>query len=215
MTVTGGSSSLVVPMVMWGRHPPVHCISAIYLLRDQKTLVSGSTDGQVFLWEVDATSDKWEMTPRHVLVGHTAPIKCIAKASGGADAHHIVTSSENGEMFCWDTEDGRCIENKKLPGLIHTHIQAYRSPDTQGSGTNSGNTGPSGVKLFCCGFYEEIIAMDPFSLTVIFQLSSRINPDWVASFHVLRPRNRQDDVVLGKSYFLFSFFSYFIFLLVI
>ena len=39
--------------------------------------------------------------------------------------------------------------------------------------------------------------MDPFSLTVIFQLSSRINPDWVASFHVLRPRNRHDDVVLA------------------
>ena len=123
MTISGSSSSLVVPMVMWGRHPPVHCISAIYLLRDQKTLVSGSSDGQVFLWEVNAQSDKWEMTPRHVLVGHTSPIKCIAKASGGADGHHIVTSSENGEMFCWDTEDGRCIENKKLSTLIHTHIQ--------------------------------------------------------------------------------------------
>ena len=198
MTVTGGSSSLVVPMIMWGRHPPVHCISSIYLLRDQKTLVSGSSDGQVFLWEVNAQSDKWEMTPRHVLVGHTAPIKCIAKASGGTDGHHIVTSSENGEMFCWDTEDGRCIESKKLSGLIHTHIQAYRSPDAQAGSTGSEHSGrQSGVKLFCCGFYEEITVMDPFSLTVIFQLSSRINPDWVASFHVLRPRNRHDDVVLA------------------
>jgi WD40 repeat protein len=194
MTVMGGSSSLVVPMVMWGRHPPVHCISSIYLLRDQKTLVSGSSDGQVFLWEVDAQSDKWTMTPRHVLVGHTSPIKCIAKATGGADGHHIVTSSENGEMFCWDTEDGRCIESKKLQGLIHTHIQAYRSPDVHSSGTASGH---SGVKLFCCGFYEEIVVMDPFALTVIFQLASRINPDWIASFHVLRPRNRHDDVVLA------------------
>ena len=25
----------------------------------------------------------------------------------------------------------------------------------------------------------------------------RINPDWISSFHVLRPRNRQDDVVLA------------------
>ena len=48
MTAGGGSSSLVVPMVMWGRHPPVHCVSALYLLRDQKTLISGSSDGQVF-----------------------------------------------------------------------------------------------------------------------------------------------------------------------
>ena len=26
---------------------------------------------------------------------------------------------------------------------------------------------------------------------------SRISPDWIAAFHVLRPRNRQDDVVLA------------------
>ncbi|QQP57402.1 Uncharacterized protein FKW44_002378 [Caligus rogercresseyi] len=29
------------------------------------------------------------------------------------------------------------------------------------------------------------------------QLSSRVNPDWIASFNVLRPRNRKDDVVLA------------------
>jgi len=40
-------SSLVVPMVMWGPRAPTHCISALYLLRDQKTLVSGAADGQV------------------------------------------------------------------------------------------------------------------------------------------------------------------------
>jgi len=44
--MTSGSS-LVVPMVMWGPRAPTHCISAIYLLRDQRTLVSGAADGQV------------------------------------------------------------------------------------------------------------------------------------------------------------------------
>jgi hypothetical protein len=34
------------------------------------------------------------------------------------------------------------------------------------------------VKLYCCGFYEEIVVMDPFALTILFQLSSRQNPDW-------------------------------------
>jgi hypothetical protein len=34
------------------------------------------------------------------------------------------------------------------------------------------------VKLYCCGFYEEIVVMDPFALTILFQLSSRHNPDW-------------------------------------
>ena len=53
------------------------------------------------------------------------------------------------------------------------------------------------VKLFCCGYYEEVCVMDPYSLEILFQLSSRINPDWISAFHVLRPRNRTDDVVLA------------------
>ena len=177
-------SSLVVPMVMWGRNAPAHCVSSLYLLRDQKTLVTGSSDGQVFLWEVD-TGSSWQLTPRHVLLGHTAAVKCIAKASGGTDCHHVVTSSENGEMFLWDTVDGRCVENKKLASHVHTSIQSYRSPDSHT------------IKLFCCGFYEEIVIMDPSTITILYQLSSRINPDWIAAFHVLRPRNRHDDVVLA------------------
>ena len=69
------------------------------------------------------SESNWNLTPRHLLIGHTAPVKCIAKANTGSEAHYAVTSSENGEMFIWDTVDGRCIENKKIPGLIHTSIQ--------------------------------------------------------------------------------------------
>lgn len=39
--------------------------------------------------------------------------------------------------------------------------------------------------------------MDPMTLSVVFSLSSRINPDWISAFHVLRPRNRNDDVILA------------------
>ena len=65
------------------------------------------------------------------------------QASPGVDCHHIVTASEAGEMSCWDTQDGSCLESKKL-GQVHTNIQAYRVPDS------------NMVKLFCCGFYEEV-----------------------------------------------------------
>ena len=51
--------------------------------------------------------------------------RCIAKASPGTDCHHIVSSSDNGEMSLWDTVDGQCIDSKKL-NFIHTNIQAYR-----------------------------------------------------------------------------------------
>ena len=73
---------------------------------------------------METNSDSpWNFTPRHLLIGHTAPVKCIAKANSGSESHYAVTSSENGEMFIWDTVDGRCIENKQIPGLIHTSIQ--------------------------------------------------------------------------------------------
>ena len=111
-------------------------------------------------------------------------IRCIAKASPGTDCHHVVTSSESGEISCWDTVDGACLESKKT-SMVHTSMQAYRVPDS------------NMVKLFCCGFYEEVTVLDPYSLEVLFSLSSRINPDWVSAFHVLRPRNRTDDVVLA------------------
>lgn len=205
-------SSLVVPLVMWGQEPPSHCISALYLMRDQRTLLTGSSDGQVFLWDV-AEDEKgaWNMRPRHVLIGHTAAVRCISKASAGADGHLAVTSSDNGEMFLWDTVDGACLESRKFSHLVHTSIQSYKSPaarsgphDASGptapsssSAVSSSGGGAGSVRLFCCGFYEEVVVMDPFSLTVLFQLASRINPDWMAAFHVLRPRNRQDDVVLA------------------
>ena len=98
-------------------------------------------------------------------------IRCIAKASPGTDCHHVVTSSESGEISCWDTVDGACLESKKT-SMVHTSMQAYRVPDS------------NMVKLFCCGFYEEVTVLDPYSLEVLFSLSSRINPDWVGVMRI-------------------------------
>lgn len=50
--MTAGTS-LVVPIVLWGRIAPTHCISCIYLSKDQKTLITGCYDGQICLWQVD------------------------------------------------------------------------------------------------------------------------------------------------------------------
>ena len=40
-------TNLVVPLVLWGKSAPGHCVSCLYLLRDQRTMVTGSYDGQV------------------------------------------------------------------------------------------------------------------------------------------------------------------------
>lgn len=40
-------------------------------------------------------------------------------------------------------------------------------------------------------YYPEVLVMDPFSLEVLFTLSSRVNPDWISALHVLRPAKRK------------------------
>ncbi|XP_045461740.1 WD repeat-containing protein 7 isoform X6 [Harmonia axyridis] len=175
-------TSLVVPVVLWGKHPPTHCISCIFLSNDQKTLATGCYDGQICLWQVDP--DTLQMTPRCLLVGHTAPILCISKASIVQDNNYIVSSSEAGEMCSWDLVDGKCREVKKLT-QVHTNMQAYHMNNC------------ADVRLFCNGYYPEIMVMDPYNLEVLFMLSSRQNPDWISALHVLRPVKRKDDVVLA------------------
>jgi hypothetical protein len=47
------------------------------------------------------------------------------------------------------------------------------------------------VRLFCNGYYAEVLVMDPFSLEIVFTLASRVNPDWISALHVLRPAKRK------------------------
>ena len=51
------SSSSVVPVVLWGSTPPSHCISCIITTYDQKTVVTGSTDGQLGIWDLRFAND--------------------------------------------------------------------------------------------------------------------------------------------------------------
>lgn len=44
------STNLVVPVVLWGPTAPTHCVSSVYLSKDQKTLATGCYDGQICLW---------------------------------------------------------------------------------------------------------------------------------------------------------------------
>lgn len=47
--------------------------------------------------------------------------------------------------------------------------------------------GTDDVRLFCNGYYAEVIIMNPFTLEIIFSLSSRVNPDWISALYVLKP----------------------------
>ncbi|XP_043371210.1 WD repeat-containing protein 7 isoform X1 [Dermochelys coriacea] len=178
-------NSLVLPIVLWGRKAPTHCISAILLMDDVSMIVTGCHDGQISLWDL---SLNLEINPRALLFGHTASITCLSKASASSEKQYIVSASENGEMCLWDVNDGRCIEFTKL-ACTHTGIQFYQfTVGTQREG-----------RLLCHGHYPEILVVDATSLEVLYSLVSKISPDWISSMSIIRSHRTQEDTVVAVS----------------
>ncbi|GAB6019254.1 Rabconnectin-3B, isoform A [Chamberlinius hualienensis] len=174
-------SSSIVPVVLWGKQAPSHCISSVYLARDQRILATGCNDGQICIWDVD---EGLKIIPRCLLFGHTATVSCLARGSSASEGSYLVSSSESGEMCVWDLSDGRCMESIKMD-YIHTHIHSYVF------------SGASEVRLVCDGFYSEILVIDAFSLEIVYTLSSRVSSDWISAMHILRPTKSQDDKVVA------------------
>ncbi|XP_036177063.1 WD repeat-containing protein 7 isoform X2 [Myotis myotis] len=178
-------NSLVLPIVLWGRKAPTHCISAVLLTDDGATIVTGCHDGQICLWDL---SVELEVNPRALLFGHTASITCLSKACASSDKQYIVSASECGEMCLWDVSDGRCIEFTKL-ACTHTGIQFYQfSVGNQREG-----------RLLCHGHYPEILVVDATSLEVLYSLVSKISPDWISSMSIIPSHRTQEDTVVALS----------------
>ncbi|XP_053543648.1 WD repeat-containing protein 7 isoform X2 [Ictalurus punctatus] len=178
-------NSLVLPIVLWGRHAPTHCISSLLVMDDLATIISGCHDGQICIW--DLTPDL-EINPRALLFGHSTAVTCLSKASASSDKQYMVSASESGEMCLWDVSDGRCIEFTKL-ACAHTGIQFYQfTIGTQREG-----------RLLCHGHYPEILVVDATSLEVLYSLVSKISPDWISSMSIIRSHRTQEDTVVAVS----------------
>lgn len=178
-------NSLVLPIVLWGRKAPTHCVSATLLMDDVSMIVTGCHDGQICLWDL---SPDLEINPRALLFGHTASVTCLSKASASSEKQYIVSASESGEMCLWDVNDGRCIEFSKL-ACTHTGIQFYQfTIGTQREG-----------RLLCHGHYPEILVVDATSLEVLYSLVSKISPDWISSMSIIRSHRTQEDTVVAVS----------------
>uniref|UniRef100_A0A671V2P9 WD repeat domain 7 n=1 Tax=Sparus aurata TaxID=8175 RepID=A0A671V2P9_SPAAU len=178
-------NSLVLPIVLWGRTAPTHCISSLLVMDDFSTIITGCHDGQICLWDM---TPELEICPRAMLFGHTASITCLSKASACSDKQYIVSASESGEMCLWDVNDGRCIEFTKL-ACAHTGIQFYQfTIGTQREG-----------RLLCNGHYPEILVVDATSLEVLYSLVSKISPDWISSMSIIRSHRTQEDTVVAVS----------------
>ncbi|NWS73576.1 WDR72 protein, partial [Crotophaga sulcirostris] len=67
-----------VPAVaVWGKVAPSHSITAIMVTDDQQTIVTGSQEGQICLWDL---SSELKISSKEIIFGHTASVICLAKA---------------------------------------------------------------------------------------------------------------------------------------
>ncbi|NWQ69476.1 WDR7 protein, partial [Neopipo cinnamomea] len=175
-------NSLVLPIVLWGRRAPTHCVSSLLLMDGASVIVTGCHDGQICLWDL---APDLQINPRALLFGHTASVTCLSKASASNEKQYIVSASESGEMCLWDVNDGRCIEFTKL-ACAHTGIQFTVGSQREG-------------RLLCHGHYPEILVVDATSLEVLYSLISKISPDWISSMSIIRSNRTQEDTVVAVS----------------
>lgn len=184
------STSSVIPVVLWGSRPPSHCISCIITTYDQKTVVTGSTDGQLGIWDLRFADDgDIKIIPRNLIFAHSAKITALTKANDGWDNQSsIISAAENGELCLWDTDDGICIQTNTVPGM---HLALLSFHVAIGTGKE--------WRVVCYGSYSDIFVLDALSLEVLYTLCAPSATNWISAACVVRPARRPEDVVVAVS----------------
>uniref|UniRef100_A0A8C3SU68 WD repeat domain 72 n=1 Tax=Chelydra serpentina TaxID=8475 RepID=A0A8C3SU68_CHESE len=175
-----------VPAVaLWGKRAPSHSITAIMITDDQKTIVTGSQEGQICLWNL---SSELKISSKEILFGHTASVTCLAKARDFEKQPYVVSATENGEMCVWNVTSGQCIENANLP-YRHTAICYYHcSFRMTGDGW-----------LLCCGQYQDVLIIDAKTLAVLHTLISFQSSDWISCMCIVHSTRIQEDSLVAVS----------------
>ncbi|KAE8338538.1 hypothetical protein BDV24DRAFT_166219 [Aspergillus arachidicola] len=70
------------------------------LIVDDTTLISGSRDSAICIWNLDSDATD----PKLTLKGHTETVRCL-KAHGGV----LVSGGNDGEARVWDIQTGQCL----------------------------------------------------------------------------------------------------------
>ncbi|KAM9375249.1 WD repeat-containing protein 72 [Phaethornis superciliosus] len=175
----------VQAVALWGKIAPSHSITAIMITDDQHTIVTGSQEGQICLWEL---SSELKISSKEILFGHTSSVICLAKAREFEKLPYVVSAAENGEMCVWNVTSGQCIENAKLP-YRHTAIYYYHcSFRMTGEGW-----------LLCCGEYQDVLIVDAKTLDVLHTLSSSQSSDWINCMCIMHSARIQEDSLVAVS----------------
>ncbi|KAJ1367707.1 hypothetical protein KIN20_028670 [Parelaphostrongylus tenuis] len=178
---TTASRGLVVPLVIWGSKPPDNKITTVRFLSDTTTVVTGAQNGHIITWKCSDDA----VTPSQLMIGHDASISAISPTCDLISSTRFITASCDGHMCLWDLEDGRCLDSISTP-MVHRFMQPY----TYKSSRHTRST-----RLFCVGDYSDIVVMDPNDLTVVFNLSSRVEPDWICSYDIVRRTNKLEQCI--------------------
>ncbi|XP_026923076.1 WD repeat-containing protein 72 isoform X1 [Acinonyx jubatus] len=172
-------------VALWGKKAPLHSITAIMITDDQQTIVTGSQEGQLCLWNL---SPELKISAKELLFGHSASVTCLAKARDFSKQPYVVSAAENGEMCVWNVTNGQRVEKATLP-YRHTAICYYHcSFRMTGEGW-----------LLCCGEYQDVLIIDAKSLAVIHTFISSQSPDWINCLCIVHSMRIQEDSLLVVS----------------
>ncbi|OPJ70599.1 WD repeat-containing protein 72 isoform B [Patagioenas fasciata monilis] len=80
-------------VALWGDAAPAHSITAVMITDDQRTIVTGSREGQICLWDL---SPELKISSKEMLFGHSASVTCLAKAREFEKQPYVVSATENG-----------------------------------------------------------------------------------------------------------------------
>uniref|UniRef100_A0A8C7A181 WD repeat domain 72 n=1 Tax=Nothoprocta perdicaria TaxID=30464 RepID=A0A8C7A181_NOTPE len=172
-------------VAVWGKIAPSHSITAIMITDDQQTIVTGSQEGQICLWDL---SSELKVSSKEILFGHTASVTCLAKARDFEKQPYVVSAAENGEMCVWNVASGQSVGNTKLP-YRHTAICYYHcSFRMTGEGW-----------LLCCGEYQDVLIIDAKTLSVLHTLTSSQYSDWINCMCIVHSTRIQEDSLVAVS----------------
>ncbi|KAL5257997.1 hypothetical protein ACHWQZ_G012823 [Mnemiopsis leidyi] len=166
---------MLLPVVLWGSTPPSHTISSLFLSRDDKVLISGSTEGQLLVCDVFATA----LIPRYILVGHTTEVIGIDQLDSGLNNLHIISASSNGEVFRWNVTDGAYMSSTVVQGPL-TKIQTL----------------PSSQNILICGQYGAMTVLDHTTLEVKHHLVPSDPSHWILCYTVFQPPKAKDEEIV-------------------
>ncbi|XP_066132356.1 WD repeat-containing protein 72 isoform X3 [Saccopteryx bilineata] len=172
-------------VALWGKTAPSYSITAIMITDDQQTIVTGSQEGQLCLWNL---SSELKISAKELLFGHSAPVTCLARARDFSKQPYVVSAAENGEMCVWNVASGQCVEKATLP-YRHTAVCYYHcSFRMTGEGW-----------LLCCGEYQDILIIDAKTLALIHTFMSSQSPDWINCMCIVHSMRIQEDSLLVVS----------------